>query len=209
METSTKKELSDALKYALKDEHLWTHQAATLLNLNPQYISMMLNPNSFDKCGITVWSRVEDWFKTKDSLSNYKFPADEPVWKPKEKAEDKDYNIQAPTKAKGVPKMKDPPPPPEKKQKTEIKPVSKELVEAVIENLQKEEDKKMVHELIPTMYDKRIEELLAENEELREAIRRKPIPNLTETLEPAVISQKMALDIEINLLINGQRIKLN
>lgn len=77
MENEQKKQLSDKLKKALLDEHLWAKDAAGYLNLNPTYISMMLNPKFFDKCGATAWKRIEEWANTGDKISNFILPANE------------------------------------------------------------------------------------------------------------------------------------
>jgi hypothetical protein len=83
MENINKSEVSAALKKALAEEHLWSRDAAKLLNMNPIYISFMLNPKSFDKCGSTAWARAYEWFLTKEPLASFKFPSEEAVWQAK------------------------------------------------------------------------------------------------------------------------------
>lgn len=83
MENINKAQLSAALKKALSSEHLWSRDAAKFLNLNPVYISMMLNPKTFDKCGATAWTRLNEWFLTNEPLSDFRIPDGEEIWQPK------------------------------------------------------------------------------------------------------------------------------
>jgi hypothetical protein len=174
METINRNLLSATLRKAMTEEHLWSHNAAKLLNLNPAYVSMMLNPNSFEKAGITAWKRIEDWSNTNDKLCNYKFPISEPVWKPKEKAEAKDYNIQASRNEKKVNG---------KKPATDLGGITSKKIEVKYEDIDKFPEKNQpANELIVG--------------ELRESA------NETTRI-------KVALDIEINLVVNGQRVCLS
>lgn len=86
METIDKKSISEALREAMNKEELHTRQAAKFLNLNPGYISMCLNPNSWDAMGKTAWLRLEDWFNRREPLTAFTIPEGEEIWKPKEKA---------------------------------------------------------------------------------------------------------------------------
>ena len=79
MELTEKKQLSAALKQALTEEHLWTKDAGLFLNINPAYISMMLNPKLFDKAAISAWHRIKEWSTTKGKISDFKLPDGEKV----------------------------------------------------------------------------------------------------------------------------------
>jgi regulator of replication initiation timing len=85
MSTINRKEISEALVEALNKENIHTREAARLLNLNPVYVSMAKNPNSWDHLGITAWTRLEDWLFTRGPLSEYKIPEGEEIYKPKER----------------------------------------------------------------------------------------------------------------------------
>jgi hypothetical protein len=184
---------------------------------------MMLNPNSFEKAGITAWKRIEDWSNTNDKLCNYKFPISEPVWKPKEKAEAKDYNIQAPKKEKLNGKMISTALGKGVRLKTETKPVLQETYKKLDLDFSSLEPSKLIEE--NTELERRIDlltennyvlsserdQLYEENSKLQTIIEgSKTIKGITETIlhEPSIISQKMSLDIEINLLVCGQKIQI-
>jgi hypothetical protein len=81
-----KKSISEALREAMNKEELHTRQAARFLNLNPAYISMSLNPNSWNAMSKMAWFRLEDWFNRREPLSSFSIPEGEEIWKPKEKA---------------------------------------------------------------------------------------------------------------------------
>jgi hypothetical protein len=208
MEITTKIALSEALKKAMKEEHLWSNQTAQLLNTNPLYVTLMLNPKYFKKIGSTAWGRLEEWFKTGDTLSNFKFPSDEVVWKPKEKAESKDYNIQSPKKVK-IPKNKIPKPPLAESEKDKTA-ISGEPVEAVEKNLLAQETTKessSSSHSVPEEFLKEIQEEIVRVDYVIE--KKNKALGATISEQPSnTINQKISLDIEINLLINGQKIKV-
>jgi|WetSurSiteA1Bulk_404760.scaffolds.fasta_scaffold41437_2 hypothetical protein len=173
-----KKAISDALKEAMNKEDLNTRAAAKALNLNPCYVSMAQNPKSWDAMGKTPWIRLEEWFLTRGSISSFEIPDGEDIWKPKEKAQD-------------APK----------------KDVSKHS--AGEKRKIAEYDPKKLNE------EKEVEEHSPENSDFLTAIDK--INEATEFIVKTVIPEsmkhdplklKLALDIEINLTINGQKVHL-
>jgi hypothetical protein len=221
METLRKKELSGALRKAMTEEHLWSHDTVKLLNINPQYVSMMLNPNSFDKAGSTAWVRIEDWFKTNDTLANYKFPDGEEIWKPKEKAESKDFNIQSPKKEKLNGKKVATAPGKGTKLESENDTLMEAFKKGDISDLiyirQLEEERntllKKNSELINSVnvLESYNTDLNSANKELANKIKINSRELKVESCEQTneTIRIKVALDIEINLVVNGQRVCLN
>lgn len=85
MNTTLKKQISEALKEAMNREDLHTRETAKYLNLNPCYVSMAQNEKSWDSMGKTPWIRLEEWFRIRGPISEFLIPAGEEIWKPKEK----------------------------------------------------------------------------------------------------------------------------
>ena len=56
-----KKEIAEHLKEAMSREELNTRLAARFLNLNPSYVSMAQNMNSWDSMSKAAWERLYDW----------------------------------------------------------------------------------------------------------------------------------------------------
>ena len=56
-----KKEIAEHLKEAMSREELNTRLAARFLNLNPSYISMAQNMNSWDSMSKAAWERLYEW----------------------------------------------------------------------------------------------------------------------------------------------------
>lgn len=210
MENINKSQLSAALKNALKDEHLWSRDAAGYLNINPIYVSFMLNPNSFDKCGSTAWKRLNEWFLTKEPLSSFKFPEGEPVWQPKkEEPNVKGPGVEAVPGGKKIKK--------EKPDKKTVDPgsVTKVVKEVVEEKVVKETgEKTFVPEQDPVEIHKKLVKVAADDiwgkiyAKLCEYEKTHVPGEILETTVPSPVTQKVALDIEINLTVGGQKIKL-
>jgi hypothetical protein len=170
-----KKAISEHLINALNKEDIHTREAAKFLNLNPCYVSMARNENSWDAMGKASWTRLEEWHLTRDKISQFNIPEGEEIWKPKEKSPDaskKDVIKHKKQKETGnVPKMEDPPPPPV---------IKSPGVEPTKILGPKNEAPFQVEEITP--------------------------PAKTYFTDTARL--KVALDIEINLVVNGQKIRL-
>jgi hypothetical protein len=83
--TPNRKEISDALIEAMNKESLHSREAGSRLNMNPIYVSMARNPKMWDSMSKAAWSRLEEWLYTRGPISLFVIPADEEIWKPKEK----------------------------------------------------------------------------------------------------------------------------
>ena len=178
METLNKEQISNALREAMNKEDLHTRAAAKALNLNPCYISMAQNPKSFDAMGKTAWIRLEEWFETREPLTAFIIPEGEEIWKPKEK----------PVKEKDVTLKMDTKPTPLASKKVKDKVIkeptySQEFVNNLLSQLADKTDKNVAHPF--------------------EVKQPAPDQQFTDTAR-----LKVALDIEINLVINGQKIQL-
>jgi hypothetical protein len=86
MPTIDKKAISEALREAMNKEDLHTRQAASFLNLNPCYVSRVLNPKHWDSMSKTARERLQEWFESREPIKDFKIPEGEEIWKPKEKA---------------------------------------------------------------------------------------------------------------------------
>jgi hypothetical protein len=80
-----KKAISAALIEQMNREELHTREAARFLNINPCYISMAKNENSWDAMGLKVWYRLNDWYVSNGKLSEFVIPEGEEIWQPKAK----------------------------------------------------------------------------------------------------------------------------
>jgi hypothetical protein len=185
-----KKSISGALKEAMAREDLNTRAVAKALNLNPCYISMCQNPNSWDSMGKAPWVRLEEWAVTRDKISEFKIPEGEEIWKPKEKA----FTAADVKKA-------------EKSFREEMDAHDKRVVER---NHRPEVDVPFtsantelrgVNGIIAELKSININ-LNEENARLRSILEKNNV------VTPASVTQKLSLDIEINLVINGKKITL-
>lgn len=86
-----KKQISAALIEHLNREELHTREAAKFLNINPCYISMAKNENSWDAMGKTAWIRLEQWFYTRENIKDFKIPEGEEIFVVKKKTEPEKY----------------------------------------------------------------------------------------------------------------------
>jgi hypothetical protein len=82
-------EISAWLKKKMQDEHLWNAQAARFLNLNPLYVSMMLNAKSFHACTVGAWARAEQVKDAGICISDFKIPEGEEIFSRPEPKKDK------------------------------------------------------------------------------------------------------------------------
>lgn len=187
METINKKELSEKLRKALAEEHLWAKDAAQLLNMNPIYVSMMLNSNSFDKAGSSAWNRLNEWAETGDKILNYKFPDGEEIWKPKEKTSNIGSFADIITKpGKSGEKAKN-------KSKENLKSSIIPVINDEKENETKANSAKKFIKAVNQEVEKRIN------------LSKSQIKELSVNDAGRI---KVVLDIEINLIMNGQRVQI-
>jgi hypothetical protein len=83
MSTLNKKEISEALIKALDKENLHTREAARCLNLNPIYVSMARNENSWPAMGKAPWIRLQEWLYSRGPIARFDIPEGEEIFVPK------------------------------------------------------------------------------------------------------------------------------
>ena len=189
MSTINKKQISEALIKAMQREELHTREAAQKLNLNPCYLSMAQNPNSWDAMGKASWIRLEEWFNTNSPLGLFTIPAGEEIWKPKEK----------PVKADAT--------------NVTFKDDKSDIAIAASEKKTKKAEKppKFNYDFLKDAKFMNYKEVEAEfsdliAREIGKLEQKLTILPLLQTTDPA--RQKIAIDIEINLVVNGQKVSL-
>jgi hypothetical protein len=209
MSTINKQQISDALKEAMNHEDLHTRAVAQKLNLNPCYISMCQNPNSWDSMGKTAWLRLEEWANTRGQISEFVIPDGEEIWKAKEKV----ASSQAPRNDGKKPEFFT---------KTSVKKAEALLKSEIKEHLKSESDhskgepfsKEYVNDLLAerakmkALIDYQEDLIKNQGAEIEELVcMTKTAPDSDMTISD-VIRQKLAVDIEINLVLNGQRVQI-
>jgi hypothetical protein len=181
MKPTNCKEISDALIEAMNRENLHTREAARALNLNPCYVSMVQNPKSWDQIGKTAWARIEDWFYTRGPIVLFEIPAMEQIWKPKEKVYTPDPNQ-------------------DKRQKEKDK-IEEKIGQEVLSN-----DEKTLSKDRKTNVKKLLKQ--SKNTNILPSHPFEAKQPITEQQFTDTARLKIALDIEINLLINGQKVEI-
>lgn len=193
MTEQDKKELSCLLIEAMDREDLHTGQAARFLNLNPMYVSMARSEKSWKAIGAAPWVRIEEWARTRQKLSEFKIPEGEEIWVRPQKDETKgEHKPQAAAETVSVTE-------PLKFDDTGVL-VSKEQFAQYSDYAQRLQ----ALEKQTAYFEKATEYLIKENEALS-----RPMPPVQE-LHPLTGVQRtnLAIDIEINLVINGQRVRI-
>ena len=85
MTTNDKEHIMNELRASMNREELHTRQVAKCLNLMPAYISMALNPKSWDSMSKAAWSRLEEWYLSRDKITSFQLPVGEALYVVKEK----------------------------------------------------------------------------------------------------------------------------
>lgn len=193
---------ADHLRQCKEREELETRDVARYLNLAPYYISMALNPKSWDSMSRGAKERIIEFSMSRERIQDFKIPEGEAIWQPagpatkakseEQGAESEEQKAQSSELGAKVEEKK-----PENKVPKPGKPVN------VTPGIDK---KKQVKEL---------KEKLS-GDELAEKIVNKYFPGKEEKL-PAGGNQvfrnddgqsfRLVLDLEINLIINGRKIQ--
>jgi hypothetical protein len=85
MTTNDKEHIMNELRASMNREELHTRQVAKCLNLMPAYISMALNPKSWDSMSKAAWSRLEEWYLSRDKITSFQIPEGEALYVVKER----------------------------------------------------------------------------------------------------------------------------
>jgi hypothetical protein len=190
MSTINKKQISEALIKAMQREELHTREAAEKLNLNPCYLSMVQNPNSWDAMSKASCIRLEEWFNTNSPLGLFSIPEGEEIWKAKEK----------PVKTDAA--------------HVTFKDDKSDIAVAASEKKSKQKDKppKFNYDFLKDAKFMNYKEVEAEftdliAREIGKLEQKLTILPVLQTTDPA--RQKIAIDIEINLVVNVRKCGYN
>jgi hypothetical protein len=194
MSTIDRVGIKEKLMSAIDRESLPNREAARLLNIHPCYVSMLKNESSWEGITPKVWDRFNEWFQTRDLLANFQIPEGEEIYKPKEK--EKPVKVDNKVDRKKLQSTFSKSDEHFAVADTDMHPLNP-APDAIIKlSYYKEEADKSTA---------RILQLLKENEKLMDTLdnMKKTPPNMF-----PVNTQKLSLDIEINLIINGQKVRL-
>lgn len=190
-----KKAISEHLIDALNKEDLPRREAARFLNLNPCYVTMAQNENSWDAMGKTAWERMEAWHETRLKISEFKIPEGEEIWKPKEKTRTIQDNPDQWEKDKRI----------IKERSIKARRMTEKEFRKMIANPDEEDEHSLNNMGFNNLEQKEkahLFDMYQETEKIAENFR---VPGSVHS-ESARL--KVALDIEINLIINGQKVQL-
>lgn len=190
---------ADHLRQCKEREELETRDVAKYLNLAPYYISMALNPKSWDSMSRTAKERVIQFSLSRERIQDFKIPEGEVIWVPEGKPKSAEQKAQG-SELRAESKKENPKPEPVKKDNSKTEKIAEQKP-----GLSKPAVDKAV---------KTIKEKISGNE-LAEKIMNKYFPEHEEKL-PAGGNEiffnsgktRLSIDIEINLIINGQKIQL-
>lgn len=200
MNNLTKEQISTALIQAMEKEDLNTRAAAGYLNLNPCYISMARNSKSWDAMGKAPWVRLEEWVQTREALKSFRIPEGEEIWQPREKSGEPRAESRE-KKAQGT----------EQKaesgdqgsgSKMKLKFITAPKIEKKKKNNALNEQAKPAY----THSEEYVQSLICKITDLTNMLEAKPAIVNIPIPDPTRV--KIAMDIEINLVVNGQRVSI-
>jgi hypothetical protein len=201
MSTIDKQGIREKLINSIDHEELPNREAARLLNIHPCYISMVKNEKSWDGITSKIWARFDEWYQGRDLLKNFVIPEGEEIYKQKEK--------EVKPLFEGTPRGFI---------ATTEKPVFTNLNEKELDV--KKEGNALIKKISKQAKDMHMTftksdiDLLIKRNEVMQGIIDDFIAEKSDKSEnkssfiPDGIRQKLMLDIEINLTINGHSIKI-
>jgi hypothetical protein len=71
MNEIAKTNVKERLEKAMETEGLKPSETANIIGIHPNYVSMIKNPNTWDKCPGSVWDFVLLWVNSGQSLKEY------------------------------------------------------------------------------------------------------------------------------------------
>lgn len=219
-------QISQHLVECMEREELHGVEAAKCLNMNPCYISMAKNIRSWHSMGDAPWLRLAEWFNSRLPIKDFIIPEGEKIYEPvpRKTGEKKDAEpLKATTgeewkalqrreyNCDRKPRRK-----PEEVPATEPKPIKKDE-DPLLPEIEPDEHSPEAlfgrRRWTAADFDNITPEYL--NHKEKEAEMMSVIGSSLEELVQKYISQpyadrklKVSLDIEINLVINGQRVKV-
>ena len=172
-----KLQISEHLRDSLTREDLSNRQAAELLGIKPQYVSMALNVKMHDSMSKEAWERLNEWHESREKLNTFTCSFEKLV-------ETSDVAVISEGKKQPEPKQEKKKPvkvsKPKVKQKSDPDKIQREAFKEARRNASKH------HASFPV----------------------KPLPKTEEVQFTDTARLKVALDLEINLVVNGQKVQV-
>ena len=178
MNEIAKKATADKFLRALEKEQLSKAEVGACIGVTPGQVSYYFNEKYWAKLGITYWDKLLAWVNSGQSLKEYSQKHGKVL------PQEKPVKLKITTAGELDPKAF-----PEKKKI--IDPLAEALWQKSVDNVAKEKqelEEKAFHEEI---------------QKLKKELDKSPLVRV-----PNEEVQKIRIDIEINLIINGQKIKL-
>ena len=191
---------ADHFRSSVEKEELPIREVAKHLNLAPYYVSMALNPKSWDSMSRAAKERIIEFSMSRGKIQDFVIPEGKPIWIPEGKPKSSEQKAQGEDPG-AQSKEEKPKPEPERKWRKVEKPaetkagLSKPAVDKAIKVLKEKLSGDDLAEKIVEKYS--------------------PVPKYEEK-SPAGGNEvfwnsrkiKLSIDIEINLIINGHKIQL-
>ena len=193
MSTIDRVGIKEKLIAAIDREMLPNREVARILNIHPCYISMVKNEKLWDSITSNVWNRFNEWLLTRDTINNFQIPEGEEIYKVKEKEAKKAEPAAMGPQFIAVYGHTEP-----------IKPEPKKKLKKVKEPVYTADYVKGLEERIDYQANKLME---ANNQIIKYCDLVKDLSD-TPANTADIIRQRVSLDIEINLVVNGQKVRL-
>jgi len=189
----------DYLRQCKDREELETRDVARYLNLAPYYISMALNPKSWDSMSRAAKERIIEFSHTRERIQDFKIPKEEIIWKPagppekakSEKQESEDIKEEAQGSELRSQGKKLRAKSGEQKAEDKVLPDKKSEIKVLKEKLSSEDPAK---DIVEKYFPERGGKLPAGGNQMFRTEDRQCF--------------RLVLDLEINLIINGRKIQL-
>src|SRR5574343_234871 len=181
---SQKHAIIEKLRRQRENEHISNTDAGRNLGIPANYVSMMCNPEQWEKCPAWAWNKVNTWYNSGQKLSEYSTA----------------HAAVSPRQAEEL--------------KPEVKKVlvqeTKEALKKEAEYIKQQMKKEFENQTLAEGLGRAKEELIREAANISttaplavESVLPEPGQQFTDTAR-----LKVALDIEINLVVNGQKVQV-
>jgi len=186
--TETQKHaISEKLNRAIEAEHIMLTEAARNLGTSANYLSMIRYPKQWPRCAKSGWEAVHQWANSGQKIKEYSTAHGRTMMTPEVKKVLVEETKQA------------------------LKEMDKELTNTgnqLIKELHRNENESLT-KMVENAEIQAIKELASEKPAGHDIIIKAPeyvpeVPVLTDTAR-----LKVALDIEINLVVNGQKVNIH
>jgi hypothetical protein len=186
MNDIAKQRISERVIEALNKEGLSKNESGPMLGIHPSYLSLVVNPEKLNKCPNVSWDILQKWINSGLSITKY-------AEKNGVLVEKKPKEVTGGEKKELVVKIEKP----QSEEKFSVNLAEIGLIFGLASNGKSvEQISKELH-----IYNKIVEKLLPTPTKIEKSAIEFSIPN-------PLVNQKCILDVEINILLNGQRIKI-